>query len=98
MPCHEPSTLLESRLNEFLTAALCYASSKLNTDELAGFPGLLEWRIRHTAIDAISESHKSAYISEYDRRTGDHTTPNERYENVPKFIKQFAAAFPKGKR
>lgn len=83
MPCYEPPLPHEVRLTEFLTAALCHAAHYLTAEQLSGFPGLVEWRKRHEAIDAASD--KITAMIKYDGST----------YVAPKFMQEFMAAFPK---
>ena len=86
MPCYEPPLPHETRLSEFLTAALCYATAKMTPEDLASFPGLAEWRRRHAAIDAAETPYRGA--SDYDRAQG-----RGGYHG-PLFMDQFMEAFP----
>jgi hypothetical protein len=81
----------EERLNEFLTAALCHATKHLSADQLAGFPGLAEWKKRHDAIDAASDFGKVMAAVHYDEASGVKSPPY----GAPKFMEEFMRAFPK---
>lgn len=87
MPCYDPPRPHEERREEFLVAALCYATAKLTSEQLSGFPGLLEWRKRHAHIDAQPENKKWTAAYEYDRQ-------NDPDDATPKYMSEFMAAVP----
>jgi hypothetical protein len=84
MPCYEAPMPHEKRLPEFLAAALCYATSKMTPEDIAGFPGLAEWRKRHDYIDSTANGSKYAAAAAYDPKGW----------GPPEFMKQFMAAYP----
>lgn len=90
MPCYEPPLEHDTRLPEFLTAALCFATAKLTQDEISKFPGLAEWKRRHAAIDTAE--NKRMVMLEYDRANG-----GGGYA-PPKFMAEYMKAFPKPPR
>lgn len=85
MPCYEPPLPHQRRLQEFLTAALCHATSRLSPEDLASFPGLAAWKERHDRLDAVEGT-----LAKLDalREIG------EGPYDAPEFMKQLMAAFP----